>query len=196
MWTVSYALQCWLRRIFILWPCLQPPLPFLVMLLPIHCEFCTRCYISYLAVPCTLLIGESHIRAWPSDCQAAYVLSVGYCYAYILEFLGLPIRLSVPTPLHFLSHAYGSKARSLSLGLQVTLALSWPPHTRAQILSWACVMRRTMTTTCSVHTPIAFNPDRWTDTHKVKRTSTKQSNVGALAHARPQLFCLWSSCHP
>ena len=93
--------------------------------LPILSEFCTLCIcfaylwsllLSYLAMLCTRFISGSRSSQdlYIADCQAASVLSIGYCYACTLAFLGLP-KLFVPTLLLFLFH--GSKSRLPSLGL-------------------------------------------------------------------------------
>ena len=97
-------------------------------------EFCTLCIcfaylwslqLSYLEVLCMLLIDRSCSRRhYIANCQAASVLLIGYCYACIIEFLGLPM-LFVSTTLVFLSPDF--KSHSPSLGLQVLLTLSWPP---------------------------------------------------------------------
>ena len=123
----------------ILWPCLQPPLPFLVVFLPILFEFCTLCIyfahpwslpLSYLVLPCVLLIAGSRLsQHFITDCLAASVLSVGYCYACILEFLGL---LSCLCPC---SCTFYLMAPCLVCAL---LASTMPPCMRTQVLNLAC----------------------------------------------------------
>ena len=99
---------------------------------------------------CTGLISGSHSSqdVYIAYCQAASVLSIGYCYACTLAFLGLS-KLFVPTLLLFLFR--GSKSHLPSLGLHHDSASTYI-RASLSIESWAaCIMR---TTTCSTRMPM------------------------------------------
>ena len=120
-----------------------------------------------------------HIQSditWPSDCQAASVLSVGYGYAYTLEFLGL---------------------YALALSVSFSLALSWTPsHNRPLLAS----MHASTSSELSMRNEDNHDNHMFrayahciqsgqTDSHTDHGIHFCQiSNVG-LAHAHPPIRC-------
>ena len=64
--------------------------------------------------------------------------------------------------------------------------------TRARALSWACAMRIIITTTCSAHKPIAFNPDRRTDAHMEAMIASNKVDTLCVLAVNVRVFArLW-----